>query len=110
MQGGQLEKLLEKIIGDKLIVLVFEVDLIIYESNSLKEKRSVINSLIRRLQTRFNASIAEVGNLELWSKSKLGVALISNDKKHLQAKFSKIINFIDQDHRVETISIYKEFI
>jgi len=37
------------------------VELFLHEPCSLKEKRQIIKSLIGRIQSRFNVSIAEVG-------------------------------------------------
>ena len=75
----------------------------------LKEKRHVLKSIIERLIARFNASVAEVDYNELWNKSMIGVAVVSNDKKICESAISKIITFIDNDERVEIINYSKEF-
>jgi len=75
----------------------------------LKEKRHVLKSIIERLIARFNASVAEVDYNELWNKSMIGVAVVSNDKKICESAISKIIAFIDNDERVEIINYSKEF-
>ena len=77
--------------------------LTIYESNSLKDKRQVIKSIIERIQSRFNVSIAEVDLNDKWSVSVIGFACVSNNKKHIDQIISNVVNFIDSDSRVEII-------
>jgi hypothetical protein len=93
-----------------MIVCSCEIEILIYESNSLKEKRQVIKSIIERIKAKFNASVAEVGYNELWNRSVLGVAVVSNNKRMCDASISKIISFIDNDERVEILNCYKEII
>ena len=61
-----------------MIVCSCEIEILIYEANSLKEKRHVVKSLIERIKSKFNASVAEVGYNELWNRSMLGIAVVSN--------------------------------
>ncbi len=91
-----------------MIVGTCEIELIIYEANSLKEKRHVIKSIIERIKSRFNASAAEVDYNDLWNRSSIGVAVVSNNKALCESMILKIINFIDNDDRVEIINRYME--
>ncbi len=93
-----------------MIVCSCEIEILIYESNSLKEKRQVVKSIIERIKSKFNASVAEVGYNELWNRSLLGLALVSNNKRLCDASISKIISFIDNDERVEILNCHKEII
>ncbi len=93
-----------------MIVCSCEIEILIYESNSLKEKRQVVKSIIERIKSKFNASVAEVGYNELWNRSLLGLALVSNNKRLCDASISKIISFIDNDERVEILNCRKEII
>jgi len=93
-----------------MIVCSCEIEILIYEANSLKEKRHVIKSIIERIRSKFNASVAEVGYNELWNRSLLGIAVVSNTKKMCDVSISRIISFIDNDERVEIINCYREII
>jgi len=70
---------------------------------SLKEKRRVVESLKDRVRARFNVSIAEVDNQDLWQSSTLGFALVCSDKKQAQIISDKIIEFIREAKKVEII-------
>lgn len=91
-----------------MTVGICEIEILIYESHSLKEKRHVIKSIIERIKSRFNASVAEVDFNDIWNKSVIGAAVVSNDRKLCESAISKIIDFVDNDERVEIITYNKE--
>ncbi len=64
------------------------------ENMSLKGKRQVLKSIITQLRNRFNVSIAEVDDQQLWQLATLGVCFISNDKRYTNEVLSKVVNFI----------------
>ena len=75
----------------------------IYNSQSLKEKRHTVKSIIGRLRSRFNISISEVGLNESWQISGIGLACVTNDTNHANKVISKVIKFVDGDTRVEIL-------
>ena len=91
-----------------MIVCSCEIEILIYEANSLKEKRQVLKSIIQRIKSKFNASVAEVGFNELWNRSSIGFAVVSNNKTMCEESMNKIISFVDYDERVEILNCYKE--
>ena len=78
------------------------------EGCSLKEKRQVVRSIIERLQNRFNISIAETGHLDVQRRAEIGLAVVSNESYHLEKIIGKIMNFVEQDGRVQVLNISKE--
>jgi uncharacterized protein len=74
------------------------IKLHIPESQSLKEKRMVIKSIIAKLQNRFNISIAEVDDNDLWQVATIGISCVSNNDKTVDETFTKIINFIKSNY------------
>jgi len=74
--------------------------LYIGDSRSLKDKRQVINSLKERIHNQFNASVAEIDDQKLWERSSLGVAC--------DQILSKVVNFIEADHRVQLLDFHTE--
>lgn len=91
-----------------MFIGIVEIDLKIFHAYSLKEKRSVLTSLIRRLSNRYNISIAEVDNLDKLNYTTIGISTVSNSKSHVQISFDKILEFIDNDERLEIIDIKYE--
>lgn len=48
-------------------------------SHSLKEKRKVTKSIVGRMRSRFNLSVAEVDYHDLWQRCLLAFALVAQD-------------------------------
>ena len=78
------------------------------EGCSLKDKRQVVRSIIERLQNRYNISIAETGHQDVQRRTEIGLAAVSNESYHLEKMIGNIINFIEQDGRVQVLNINKE--
>lgn len=78
---------------------------------SLKEKRSRLVPLIKRLQREFNLSVAELDHLDAWQSSVVGCVTISNDAKRNHRYLTKVIRWVETnrpdieivDDRIETI-------
>lgn len=86
-----------------MIIGSCRVKLMLYESNSLKDKRQVIKSIIERLKSRFNISIAEVDLNDSWKTSIIGFVCVTNDTNHANQILSNVIKFMEGDNRVEII-------
>ena len=71
------------------------VNLQIPTAGSLKDKRRVIKSLIKRIQNKFNVSIAEIGYHDAWGIAELGIAFVSTDGQHAHAALTKVVDHID---------------
>ena len=71
------------------LVLII-IELIISDANSLKAKRAVLNRIKDRVKSKFNAAIAEVGELDKWQRATLAVTMVSNEQKKLQADADKL--------------------
>jgi uncharacterized protein YlxP (DUF503 family) len=71
------------------------VDLRIPGNASLKGKRKVLRKIIDRVKNRYNISISEIGDNDLWQRSQLGLSVVGNDSRHINSSLDKIINFID---------------
>ena len=77
-----------------MIVGVCRIKLRIPENMSLKGKRSVVKSIITQLKNKFNVSVAEVDDQQLWQIATLGVCSVSNDSRYANEVLSKVINFV----------------
>ena len=63
-------------------------------SRSLKDKRRAVKSIIGRVRTRFNVSIAEVDANDLWQSAVIGMACVSNDAAHAHGLLEKAVQMI----------------
>ncbi|MBN1376088.1 MAG: DUF503 domain-containing protein [Dehalococcoidia bacterium] len=77
---------------------VCKLKLHIPESQSLKDKRSVVKSITTRLQKQFNISIAEVDDHALWQIATIGIACVSNQNFRVDEVINSVINAIERDY------------
>jgi uncharacterized protein YlxP (DUF503 family) len=61
---------------------VLELDLLLGDVHSLKEKRSVVRPVVAELRRRFEVSAAEAGHLDLHRRALVGVAVVAADAAH----------------------------
>jgi len=87
-----------------MIVGCCEIELYIYESYSLKEKRMVIKSIIEKMKHRYNISISEVGDNEIWNKSTIAFCTVSNGIENVNKIIQECLDFLDLDGRIEIIN------
>jgi uncharacterized protein len=85
------------------------------ENDSLKGKRHVVKSITSRVANKFNVSIAEVDDLDLWQIATLGISCVSNDKRHANEVLSKVADFISEsnfdievlDYNIEILPVFE---
>lgn len=93
-----------------MVVGICKLSLIIYSSYSLKDKRRTIKSILEMTKSRFKVSSAEVDDHEIWNKSVIGVSCVANDALQAESIISSVIDFIENDSRVNVIDIDREVI
>ncbi len=73
---------------------VCKVRLRLPENLSLKGKRQVVKSITTRVGNKFNVSVAEIEDNDLWQLATLGICCVSNNKRHTNEVLSKVMDFI----------------
>ena len=68
------------------------------ENLSLKGKRRVLKSITARVGSKFNVSIAEVDDNDVWQLATLGICCVSNNKRHANQVLSRVVEFISNGH------------
>lgn len=77
---------------------------------TLKGKRQIIKGLKDRVQNRFNVSIAEVGDQDLWQRSVLGIACVGNDRGFVNQVLDKVLDFVQRVPTLEVLDFRLELI
>jgi len=88
-----------------LVVGTCTISLHIPESGSLKSKRWVLRRIKDRVRNKFNVSIAEIDDFDLWQRSTLGVAVVSKDGRFASQVISKVIDLIESDGNAHVLDI-----
>lgn len=88
-----------------MVVGTCTISLHIPESGSLKSKRWVLRRIKDRVRNKFNVSIAEIDDFDLWQRATLGVAVVSKDGRFASQVISKVIDLIESDGNAHVIDI-----
>lgn len=78
-----------------MVIGVGYVSLHISDSQSLKDKRRLVKSLVERARGRFNVSVAEVDYLNSWQMAGIGFCCVSNSGAHADQMLAEIVRFIE---------------
>jgi len=91
---------------------VLRLDMLIRECNSLKDKRGCVRQISSRIKGRFEVSVAEVGNRDLWQRAEFGIVSVGADKSAVNKRLDHVLNFVDRmgtaeiiDHSIELINV-----
>jgi uncharacterized protein YlxP (DUF503 family) len=79
-----------------MVVGTGQIKLRLFDVHSLKAKRSIVKSMISRLQNRFNISVAETALNDSHDWAEIGFALVGNDASTINAKIDKVFNMADE--------------
>ncbi len=86
-----------------MIVGVGRIELLLGGAQSLKDKRQVMKSLSSRIARRFNVSVSEIDNHELWQRGTLAVAHVSQTQREVEKLLHKVSAFAESNGHAEVI-------
>lgn len=92
------------------MMLYVEVECFIYDAHSLKDKRSVVKKLIKRLQNQHNITISELDYQNLWQRTRLGMATISPDRTRAEQVIDQCLAKIDACPEIERTHADKQWL
>ena len=93
-----------------MVVGVGKIKLRLHGCRSLKEKRKVVQAMIRRLQNRYHASVAEIGKNDIYQRAEIGFALVANSGQLVNAVLDKMIDTAEELQLAEIIDSEIEII
>ena len=86
-------------------VVILTIELRIPAAQSLKAKRSVLQSIVRTLDGWKAVGAAEVGYQELWQRTQVGVVLASDSAGHADELAASVERYVWSRPEVEVVSI-----
>jgi uncharacterized protein YlxP (DUF503 family) len=79
-----------------MVICLCTIDLHLPGANSLKDKRSVLKSVMRRVRNEFNVSIAEIDQQDVWRSAVLAVVTVSSDRAYAHGLVTKVVQWIER--------------
>jgi uncharacterized protein YlxP (DUF503 family) len=86
-----------------MFVGIVQIQLHIPAARSLKDKRSVVQSLKERIRNRTHASVAEVDHQDLWQRCALGVAVVSGESHQVDELLQAVRDIVYSVHGAEVL-------
>jgi uncharacterized protein YlxP (DUF503 family) len=93
-----------------MIVGLCTVELYLPDGHSLKAKRQILLSLKDRLRDKFNVSVAEVGEQDLWQKAVVGIACVANETGYVNQVLDQAVNLVRSVPAVELVQFRIEML
>lgn len=76
--------------------------------HSLKEKRMIVRSILKKLHNTFNISVGEIDKQDEHQIVVIGIVGLAINMRQLEARMEEIILFVDENTEAEIIDIKKE--
>jgi uncharacterized protein len=92
-----------------MFVGVLDVELLLGDVQSLKEKRSVVRPIVAELRRKFEVAAAEAGHLELHRRALVGVAVVAPEAKHCVEVLEACERLVAARPEVEVLSTRQRF-
>ena len=93
-----------------MILGILQFDLFIHDACSLKDKRSVVNSLKTKLRREHNISVAEVGAQDKWNVASLAVTLVATDAQQASSIIDAVVRKLDALHDAQLGLLQRDII
>jgi uncharacterized protein YlxP (DUF503 family) len=78
-----------------MVVGVLRLELLLPENHSLKGKRSVLRTVKAQVRNKFNVSIAECDDHDLWQRATLGVSQVGVAQGHVDSCLRSVVRFVE---------------
>jgi hypothetical protein len=86
-----------------MIVACCSIRFHLHGNRTLKEKRRIANAIRDRLKNKFNISIAEVADQDLWQSLHLGFAAVGSDSRYLEGLMEQLLRAIEGMNLAEVV-------
>ncbi len=93
-----------------MVIGVLKLVLSLDGAFSLKEKRGIIKSILKKMKSRFNVSVAEIGLNDKWKSAVIGAVCVTNEASHADSMLANMVNFVESDGRTVVVDYSTEII
>lgn len=85
-----------------------EIHFQIFDSYSLKDKRSTVKSIVNRMHQRYNASLAEIGSQDVLNVGHVGIAIVNSSSLVAEQTLDQLLKEIEESYEIEIFeTVYK---
>src|SRR5690349_10755900 len=78
-----------------MVVGILRLTLVVPGARSLKDKRHAVRKIVDRVRARYNVSIAEVAENDVWQRAVLGLSVVANDRSFVNEVLDKVVRDVE---------------
>ncbi len=78
-----------------MVVAACTIQIQLYGIHSIKDKRSIVRYITKRLPRQFNIAAAEVDDQDIWQSSIIALVAVGNDHRYLHSMMEKSVAWIE---------------
>jgi uncharacterized protein YlxP (DUF503 family) len=93
-----------------MYVGALELDVLLGDVSSLKEKRSLVRPVIAELRRKFEVAVAEAGHLDLHRRTLIGVSCVAADSGHVTGVLDRCERLVAARPELELLSARRRII
>ncbi|MEU3627321.1 hypothetical protein BS329_01355 [Amycolatopsis coloradensis] len=93
-----------------MFVGALELDILLGDVHSLKQKRSVIKPVLAEVRRRFDVSVAEAGQQDLHRRALIGVAVVAATGEHVRDVLDSCERFVAGRPEFELLSAHRRLL
>jgi len=93
-----------------MVIGLLQLELLLNDTNSLKNKRSVLSRLRSQVRKKYNVSFSEVGQHDLWGRTEIAFTTASTDSKSIDRMFTSLEKLVEKFPAVSIISRHMELL
>ena len=100
-----------RFVGTRTVFVgALELDVLLGDVHSLKQKRSVVRPVVAELRRRFEVAVAEAGHLDLHRRALLGVSVVAPDAGHVIEVLDRCERLVAARPELELLSARRRMI
>ena len=77
---------------------------------SLKEKRSILKSVLTRIRQTFNIGLAEIDGMDLWQYSVIAAVCVGRERREVEKTLDQVREFLDREEELQVVDEQKELL
>lgn len=78
-----------------MVVGVSSVEVFLPENHSLKDKRQAVKKIVEKTRSKFNISVMEVEQTNLWQRARIGFSVVGVKKDHVSLAIENVCQYIE---------------
>ncbi|MCC5894554.1 MAG: DUF503 domain-containing protein [Alkalibacterium sp.] len=88
-----------------MILMGVELTILIFDSYSLKDKRSTVKSIVHRISNRHHLTTAEVDEWDLHNKAVLGFGVVGSNRQLCRKQLEAALKDVEENYEVDILDV-----